>query len=113
MPGQLHPALPDDVTTGPRGTAFALTLTRRRVIATICSWRRRCLRSAGSAISAWVRPILPRVLDGIDAHSRLVAADLQSDVRSWRADVTTFGSRAAHTALSLLISMPEWTRSIL
>src|SRR5579871_4419437 len=39
--------------------------------------------------------LVPRVLDRIDTHSRLVAADLQSYVRGARADVATFRSGAA------------------
>jgi PAS domain S-box-containing protein len=40
---------------------------------------------------------LPRVLDRIETHSRLVAADLQSHVRGARADVASFrASAAAH-----------------
>ena len=34
--------------------------------------------------------LLPRVLDRIDTHSRLVAADLQAYVRGARSDVATF-----------------------
>ncbi|HEV7408025.1 MAG TPA: PAS domain S-box protein, partial [Bradyrhizobium sp.] len=36
--------------------------------------------------------LLPRVLDRIETHSRLVAADLQSHVRGARADIATFQS---------------------
>lgn len=39
--------------------------------------------------------LLPRVLDRIETHSKLMAADLQSYVRGARADVTTFRSHAA------------------
>ena len=39
--------------------------------------------------------LLPRVLDRIETHSRLVAADLQSYVRGARSDVSTFPSHAA------------------
>ncbi|HLZ04659.1 MAG TPA: PAS domain S-box protein [Bradyrhizobium sp.] len=39
--------------------------------------------------------LLPRILDRVENHSKLLAADLQSYVRGARADVTTFRSRAA------------------
>ncbi|HEV7634693.1 MAG TPA: PAS domain S-box protein, partial [Bradyrhizobium sp.] len=39
--------------------------------------------------------LLPRVLDRIETHSRLVAADLQSHVRGARADIATFQSLAS------------------
>jgi len=39
--------------------------------------------------------LLPRVLDRIETHSQLVAADLQSYVRGARSDVATFPSHAA------------------
>ncbi len=39
--------------------------------------------------------LVPRMLDRIDTHSRLVAADLQSYVRGARADVATFRAGAA------------------
>jgi PAS domain S-box-containing protein len=41
------------------------------------------------------RVILPRVLDRIETHSRLLALDLQSYVRGARADVVPFRQRAA------------------
>jgi PAS domain S-box-containing protein len=42
---------------------------------------------------------LPRVLDRIETHARLVAADLQSSVRGARADVAAFRSAAALNGL--------------
>ncbi|HXN68505.1 MAG TPA: PAS domain S-box protein [Bradyrhizobium sp.] len=39
--------------------------------------------------------LLPRVLDRIETHSRLIASDLQSYVRGARADVATFPAHAA------------------
>jgi PAS domain S-box-containing protein len=43
--------------------------------------------------------LLSRVLDRIETHSRLVAADLQSQVRGARADVAAFRSAAASNGL--------------
>lgn len=42
---------------------------------------------------------LPRVLERIEAHSRLVATDLESQVRTARGDITTFRGLAAVTGL--------------
>ena len=42
---------------------------------------------------------LPRVLDRIETHSQLVAADLQSQMRGARADVAAFRSAAASNGL--------------
>jgi hypothetical protein len=39
--------------------------------------------------------ILPRVLDRIETHSRFVANDLESHVRSGRGDIATFHGLAA------------------
>src|SRR3954466_5490115 len=43
--------------------------------------------------------ILPRVLDRIETNSRLVAADLESYVRSAPGDIATFRGLAAVTGL--------------
>lgn len=45
--------------------------------------------------------LLPRVLDRIETHSRLIAADLQSYVGSARSDVTTFPAHAAANGMVL------------
>ena len=43
--------------------------------------------------------LLPRVLDRIESHSRFVAAELESHVRSVRADIATFQGLAAVTGM--------------
>src|SRR4029077_19134231 len=43
--------------------------------------------------------LLPRVLDRIETHSRLVATDLEFHVRSAPADILTFRGLAAVTGL--------------
>ena len=45
------------------------------------------------------RMIPPRVLDRIEAHSRLIASDLQSQVRGAPADIASFRSAAALNGL--------------
>src|SRR5215475_11103011 len=71
-----------DPATGPPGTAMILLVA---VAVTAVGWLSyRNLEQA----------LLPRVLDHIEAHSRLVASDLQAYVAGARADVATFSSRA-------------------
>lgn len=75
--GTTAPALPDDVTTGPRGTAFALTLTRRRVIATIV------LVAAAVFAVGWL------------SYQRLGQSDLAARARRHRCAFAAGGSRSA------------------
>jgi PAS domain S-box-containing protein len=76
-----------------------MTLTTRLAVAMIA-----LVAIAVSAVG-WLsyhsleRALLPRVLDRIETHSRLVAADLQSQVRGARADVAAFRSAAASNGL--------------
>jgi PAS domain S-box-containing protein len=71
-----------------------MTLTTRLAIAMIL-----LVAIAVSAVG-WLsyrsleQALLPGVLDRIETHSKLVAADLQSYVRGARADIATFSSRA-------------------
>ena len=71
-----------------------MTLTTRLAIAMIL-----LVAIAVSAVG-WLsyrsleQALLPGVLDRIETHSKLVAADLQSCVGGARADVATFSSRA-------------------
>jgi PAS domain S-box-containing protein len=82
----------------PRQTAAPnakMTLTTRLAIAMIL-----LVAVAVSAVG-WLsyrsleRALLPGVLDRIETHSKLVAADLQSYVLGTRADVSTFSAHAA------------------
>jgi PAS domain S-box-containing protein len=72
-----------------------MTLTTRLAIAMIL-----LVAIAVSAVG-WLsyrsleQVLLPRVLERIEAHSQLVASDLQSYVRGARSDVATFRSHAA------------------
>jgi PAS domain S-box-containing protein len=78
-----------------------MTLTARLAIAMIL-----LVAIAVSAVG-WLsyrsleHAILPRVLDRIEAHSQLIANDLQSYVRGARADVATFRSLAAANGMML------------
>src|SRR5216683_6522182 len=76
-----------------------MTLTTRLAIAMIL-----LVAIAVSAVG-WLsyrnveRQILPRVLDRTEAHSRLVAFDLESHVRGARGDIAGFRSAAALNGL--------------
>jgi PAS domain S-box-containing protein len=76
-----------------------MTLTTRLAIAMIA-----LVAIAVSAVG-WLsyrnveQAILPRVLERAEAHSRLVASDLQSHVRGARGDVASFRSAAALNGL--------------
>jgi len=76
-----------------------MTLTTRLAIAIIA-----LVAIAVSAVG-WLsyrnleQALLPRVLDRIETHSRLVATDLESSVRNGRGDIATFRSLAAITGL--------------
>ena len=77
------------------GVKAQMTLTTRLAIAMIL-----LVTIAVSAVG-WLsyrsleQMLLPRVLERIEAHSQLVASDLQSYVRGARSDVATFRSHAA------------------
>ncbi len=45
--------------------------------------------------SSLVQALLPRILDRIETHSRFVASDLESGIRSGRGDISTFHGLAA------------------
>ena len=76
-----------------------MTLTSRLAVAMIA------LVAVTVAAVGWLsyrgleHAILPRVLDRIETHARLVAADLQSSVRGARADVAAFRSATALNGL--------------
>jgi PAS domain S-box-containing protein len=79
------------------GAKAQMTLTTRLAIAMIL------LVAIAVTAVGWLnyrsleQGFLPRVLDRIETHSRLVAADLQSQVRGARADIVSFrASTAAH-----------------
>ena len=90
------PSVPAKRTTAQAGGFISrMTLATKLVLAMIL------LVAAAVSAVGWLsyrsleQALLPRVLDRIDTHSRLVAADLQAYVRGARADVATFGERAA------------------
>ena len=81
------------------GPAKAITLTARLAIAMIM-----LVAIAVSAVG-WLsyrsleQALVPRVLDRIETHSKLVVSDLQSHVRGARGDVAGFRSAAALNGL--------------
>ena len=74
-----------------------MTLTTRLAIAMILLVAIAVTAVGWLSYRSLEQGFLPRVLDRIETHSRLVAADLQSHVRGARADVASFrASAAAH-----------------
>ena len=57
-----------------------------------------------------LKPLLPRVLDRIETHSRFVAAELDSHVRTGPGDIATFHSLAAVGGLMRLAA--AWSSSM-
>jgi hypothetical protein len=72
-----------------------LPLTTRLAIAMIVLVAVAVLAVGWLSYQSLEQALLPRVLDRLETHSKLMAADLQAYVRGARADVTTFRSHAA------------------
>jgi PAS domain S-box-containing protein len=87
-------AFPERVPKSPSGLGKGMPLSARLATAMIL------LVAAAVTAVGWLsyrnleQALLPRVLDRIEAHSRLIANDLQAYVAGARADVATFSSRA-------------------
>jgi hypothetical protein len=75
--------------------ARGLTLTTRLAIAMIMLVAIAVFAVGYLSYRNLEQTLLPRVLDRIETHSRLMATDLQSYVRGARADVAIFSSNAA------------------
>ncbi|GAC1337760.1 MAG: hypothetical protein NVSMB20_13930 [Bradyrhizobium sp.] len=71
-----------------------MTLTDRLAIAMILLVTIAVTAVGWLSYRSLEQALLPRVLDRIETHSRLVAADLRSHVRGARADIATFQSLA-------------------
>jgi hypothetical protein len=77
------------------GAARGLTLTTRLALAMILLVAIAVLAVGWLSYRNLERAVLPRVLDRIETHATLLAADLQSYVRGARGDVASFRSAAA------------------
>ena len=77
----------------------AITLTTRLAVAMIALVATAVTAVGWLSYHSLEQALLPRVLDRIETHSRLVAADLQSHARGARADVAAFRSAAASNGL--------------
>src|SRR5581483_6210065 len=71
-------------------TARGLTLTTRLAVAMILLVAIAVLAVGWLSYRSLERAVLPRVLDRIETHATLLAADLQSYVRGARGDVASF-----------------------
>src|SRR4051812_11337874 len=90
-----HPARPD----GRKAAKLDMTLSTRLAIAMIA------LVAIAVAAVGWLsyrsveQALLPRVLERIETHARLVANELESHVRTGRGDIATFQGLAAISGL--------------
>jgi PAS domain S-box-containing protein len=83
------------------GAKAKMTLTTRLVIAMISLVAIAVTAVGWLSCRSLEQALLPRVLERLEAHSQLVASDLQSYVRGARADVATFRSHAAANGMAL------------
>jgi PAS domain S-box-containing protein len=99
--GERSSALPEsaDAETG-RG-ARGLSLTTRLVIAMITLVALAVLAVGYFSYRNLEQTLLPRVLDRIETHTKLIATDLQAYVRGARADVATISTYAAAHGMML------------
>ena len=72
-----------------------MTLTTRLAIAMIALVAIAVSAVGWLSYSSLLQALLPRVLDRIETHSKFVASDLESSVRSGRGDIITFHGLAA------------------
>jgi hypothetical protein len=70
-----------------------MTLTTRLAVAMILLVAIAVTAVGWLSFRSIQQALLPRFLDRIEAHSRLVATDLQSQVRGARGDIAAFGRR--------------------
>src|SRR5947209_420408 len=95
MQNKESPVLPSLMPGADPVPSDKMTLTDRLVIAMIL------LVTIAVAAVGWLsyrsleQALLPPILDRIETHARLVAADLQSHVRGVRADIAAFQSLAS------------------
>jgi PAS domain S-box-containing protein len=94
-------ALADGAGTAIDRDARGLTLTSRLVIAMILLVAFAVFAVGYLSYRNLEQTLLPRVLDRIETHSKLVAIDLQAYVRGARADVSTISTYAAAHGMML------------
>jgi PAS domain S-box-containing protein len=92
-------ALPSRTRRREIGAKTEMTLTTRLAIAMVALVAIAVTAVGWLSYRSLEQAFLPRVLDRIEAHSQLVAADLQSQMRGARADVAAFRSAAASNGL--------------
>jgi len=91
--------VPDSVSAKPRSVSAGLTLTNQLVIAMIL------LVTITVFVAGWLsyrnleQMLIPRVLERIETHSRFVASELESHVRTVPGDITVFANLEAVAGL--------------
>jgi PAS domain S-box-containing protein len=86
------PVLPDSVPGETKGGSQGLTLTARLAIAMILVVAIAVFAVGWFSYRNLEQVVTPRVLERIETHSRFVAADLESHIRSAPGDITTFAN---------------------
>src|SRR4029077_8787428 len=94
-------ALPDGADTEIDRDARVLSLTTRLAIAMITLVAIAVFAVGYLSYRSLEQTLLPRVLDRIETHTKLIATDLQSYVRGARADVATISTYAAAHGMML------------
>src|SRR5579871_250531 len=83
----------------PKGFATGLTLTTRLAVAMILLVAAAVFAVGWLSYRSLEAALIPRVLERIETHSRFVAADLESHLRSAPGDITTFSNLEAVAGL--------------
>jgi len=91
--------LPDSQPAESGGVRAGLTLTTRLAVAMIVLVAGAVFAVGWLSYRSLGQALIPRVLERIETHSRFMAADLESHVRSAPGDITTFANLAAVAGL--------------
>jgi len=91
--------LPDSQPAESGGVRAGLTLTTRLAVAMIVLVAGAVFAVGWLSYRSLEQALIPRVLERIETHSRFMAADLESHVRSAPGDITTFANLAAVAGL--------------
>jgi PAS domain S-box-containing protein len=95
----ISPVLPDSRPADIAGSAAGLTLTTRLAGAMILLVAAAVFAVGWLSYRSLEQALIPRVLERIETHSRFVAADLESHLRSAPGDITTFANLEAVAGL--------------
>ncbi len=95
----VSPVLPDSRPAKGRGDKASLTLTTRLALAMIVLVAGAVFAVGWLSYRSLEQALIPRVLERIETHSRFLAADLESHLRSAPANIATFANLEAVAGL--------------